>query len=82
MMNICSDPLKLESLIIWVSISVKFYIVINTTFWYTFLVKNLLEGTEYDVQVLAKSIDDQQAVSDKLRVLYPGFKSIRAISTG
>lgn len=52
-------------------------------FYYTLiLVKNLLEGTEYDVQVLAKSIDDQQAVSDKLRVLYPGFKSIRAISTG
>ncbi|XP_066245868.1 protein borderless isoform X2 [Euwallacea similis] len=48
----------------------------------TYLIRNLSEGSEYDVQVLALSIDHQQAVSDKVRVLYPGFKSIRAVSTG
>ncbi|CAH1124627.1 unnamed protein product [Ceutorhynchus assimilis] len=48
----------------------------------SFLIKNLEEGTEYDVQVLTVSVDDQQAVSDKVRVMYPGLKSIKAISTG
>ncbi|KAF7270305.1 hypothetical protein GWI33_016706 [Rhynchophorus ferrugineus] len=48
----------------------------------SYLIRNLLEGTEYDIQVLAISIDDQQAISEKIRALYPGFKSIRAISTG
>lgn len=46
------------------------------------IITNLSEGTEYDIQVLAVSIDDQQAISEKVRALYPGFKSIRAISTG
>lgn len=46
------------------------------------IVRNLIEGTEYDIQVLAISIDDQQAIGEKIRALYPGFKSIRAISTG
>ncbi|XP_030745787.1 protein borderless [Sitophilus oryzae] len=47
-----------------------------------YLIRNLIEGSEYDIQVLAISIDDQQAISEKIRTLYPGFKSIRAISTG
>ncbi|XP_050307905.1 protein borderless [Anthonomus grandis grandis] len=48
----------------------------------TYLIKNLLDGLEYDIQIIAVSIDDQQAISEKIRVLYPGFKSIKAISTG
>ncbi|XP_060531403.1 protein borderless [Cylas formicarius] len=48
----------------------------------SYLIRNLEEGSEYDIQVVALSFDDQQAISEKIRVLYPGFKSVKAISTG
>ncbi|CAH2008656.1 unnamed protein product [Acanthoscelides obtectus] len=46
------------------------------------MITNLSEGQEYDVQVVALSIDDQQAVSDKVRAVFPGYKSLGAVSTG
>ncbi|XP_018573358.1 protein borderless [Anoplophora glabripennis] len=48
----------------------------------SYLITNLSEGNEYDIQVIALSLDDQQAISDKVRAVFPGFKSIRAVSTG
>lgn len=41
-----------------------------------------MEGAEYAIEVVALSEDDQQSVSDKITVIFPGFKSIRAASTG
>lgn len=40
------------------------------------------EGAEYEIEVVALSQDDQQSVSDRITVIFPGFKSIRAASTG
>ncbi|CAH1159788.1 unnamed protein product [Phaedon cochleariae] len=48
----------------------------------TYLITNLSEGTEYDIQVVALSIDDQQSVSGKVIGVFPGYKSIRAVATG
>ncbi|KAJ8922838.1 hypothetical protein NQ315_007873 [Exocentrus adspersus] len=48
----------------------------------SYLITNLSEGNEYDIQVLALSLDDQQAITDKVRAVFPGYKSIRAVSTG
>lgn len=45
-------------------------------------VTNLSEGAEYEIEVVALSRDDQQSVSDRITVIFPGFKSIRAASTG
>ncbi|CAH0560339.1 unnamed protein product [Brassicogethes aeneus] len=47
-----------------------------------YLITNLLEGNEYDIQVIALSLDDQQGVSEKVRAVFPGYKSIKAVSTG
>ncbi|CAG9827925.1 unnamed protein product [Diabrotica balteata] len=48
----------------------------------SFLITSLAEGTEYDIQVVALSIDDQQSVSGKVKGTFPGFKSLRAVATG
>lgn len=46
------------------------------------LVTDLSEGTEYNIQVIAVSMDDQQAISEKLTFQIPGYKKIKAVSTG
>uniref|UniRef100_A0A6P7FQ61 Protein borderless n=1 Tax=Diabrotica virgifera virgifera TaxID=50390 RepID=A0A6P7FQ61_DIAVI len=48
----------------------------------SYLITSLAEGTEYDIQVVALSIDDQQSVSGKVKGTFPGFKSLRAVATG
>lgn len=48
----------------------------------TYLITDLSEGVDYDIQVVALSLDDQQSVSSKVRGTFPGFKSIRAVATG
>lgn len=48
----------------------------------SYLITSLSEGTEYDIQVVALSQDDQQSVSDKIKGTFPGFKSLRAVATG
>ncbi|VEN49372.1 unnamed protein product [Callosobruchus maculatus] len=48
----------------------------------SFLITKISEGQEYDIQVVALSIDDQQAVSEKVRTTFPGYKSLGAVSTG
>lgn len=43
---------------------------------------NLVEGMEYNIQIIAVSFNDQQAVSEKFALMVPGYKKIRAVSTG
>ncbi|RZC43153.1 turtle, partial [Asbolus verrucosus] len=45
-------------------------------------VTSLTEGNKYDIQIIAVSFDDQQSVSEKFTILIPGYKRIRAVSTG
>ncbi|KYB28100.1 Protein turtle-like Protein [Tribolium castaneum] len=48
----------------------------------SYLLTSLSEGVEYNIQVVAVSFDDQQSVSERITLLVPGYKKIRAVSTG
>nr|XP_023011586.1 protein borderless [Leptinotarsa decemlineata] len=48
----------------------------------SYLITDIVEGIEYDIQVVALSIDDQQSVSEKVKGIFPGYKSIKAVATG
>lgn len=46
------------------------------------VVSGLDDGKEYNIQVIAVSLDDQQSISEKITLVIPGYKRIRAVSTG
>ncbi|KAG5877032.1 hypothetical protein JTB14_005254 [Gonioctena quinquepunctata] len=48
----------------------------------SYLITDISEGVEYDIQVVALSVDDQQSISEKVKGIFPGFKSIKAVATG